>query len=332
MPEVSFNTDNKVFIREYWNKPIIKFLTKRCNDRLLYMGLPSPKGEDVLQWLDFIKIVIAFQCRQYPDPSDPSQPRDEVDKLEELLRELERKRKIDFYVVYDGYLEEVIFNGHDNSPKRIKFSQDSFITLYNLDFCNKISSPFEFIDDDGNPRKVYKFNVIGELLGFQKRISKVSNKFIFLLTVHCSYDGAELQDFINSPPTEAYKGYLSDYRKLRGAEKNSRVIRLFVVHYLFRYFQSNDFNCKILPVIRYTGINDTPLLHFVVIGIAPEPSAEGVKMYQNVEDVVNQKFLTINSEGFVMDSNGSEKEEVTSFNPVELFTRTKTYTKLWEKK
>jgi len=52
----SFNSEHKKFIREHWNKPLIKFLTKKVKDKLLYLGLPSPKAEDVLEWIEYIKI------------------------------------------------------------------------------------------------------------------------------------------------------------------------------------------------------------------------------------------------------------------------------------
>src|ERR1700737_229561 len=63
--EGSFNSEHKLFIRERWNKPLIKFLSKKIGDKLVYMGLPSSSAEDLGQWIEFIKVVIAFQCRVY---------------------------------------------------------------------------------------------------------------------------------------------------------------------------------------------------------------------------------------------------------------------------
>src|SRR5688572_1435857 len=104
----AFNTEHKVFIREKWNKPLIKFLSKKVGDKLIYMGLPSSSAEDVKQWIEFIKMVIAFQCRVYGQRSDQSQDRTEIDRLTELLQQFERERKIENYVVFDGYMEEVV--------------------------------------------------------------------------------------------------------------------------------------------------------------------------------------------------------------------------------
>ena len=163
MVDNSFNTENKFFLRDKWNKPLIKFLSKNVKDKLVYMGLPSPNGDDVNHWIEFIKVVIAFQCREYSKPSDSTQSREDVEKLEEFLRALERESKLESYVVYDGYLEEVVLKGRDNSPQSIHFEIQRFITLYNLDFCNDIASPIEFVDELGDLQTVFKFDAIKKL-------------------------------------------------------------------------------------------------------------------------------------------------------------------------
>src|SRR5579859_7008935 len=65
-----YNTEHKVFIREKWNKPLIKFLSKKSGNKLIYMGLPSSSAEDLRQWIELIKVVIAFQCRVYGQKSE----------------------------------------------------------------------------------------------------------------------------------------------------------------------------------------------------------------------------------------------------------------------
>jgi hypothetical protein len=294
----TFSTANKNFIRLNWNKPIIKFLSKKVNEKLTYIGLPSPDADDITQWLEHIKSVIAFQCRNYGKSSDPNQTREPILKLEESLRTLERQRKIDDYLIYDGYLEEVVIKGCDNSPNEIEFSTDRFITLYNLDFCNDITSPIEYVDRNGNTQKVYKFNAIQRLLEIQKSLSKISNKFIFFLTVHCSYNGEELQNFINNPSNETNSSYIKQYMKLKEHKKNAEIVRLFVCNNIQTYFKANSFSCHILPVIKYQGKNNTPLLHFAVFGIHSNPTAEGVANYQPLDEIIKQKFVTINSDKF----------------------------------
>lgn len=329
MKKGSFNSEHKTVIREHWNKPLIKFLSRQINDRLIYMGLPSAHAEDLEHWIDFIKEVIAFQCREYGKPSDSAQSRTEIETLEEFLRKLERERKLDNFNVYDGYLEEVVLRGYDNSSNTVKFEQNSLITLYNLDFCNDIASPIEYVDRNGDTRKVYKFNAIKKLLEIQQQISDISDKFLFLLTIHCSYNGAELQHFLNTPPDDQIADYLARYRALSGHEKNARIIRLFVCYQIYKYFPAYNFSHQILPVIKYNGLNGTPLLHFVVLGMQPAPSAEGVPVFQNLNEILDQKFITIQAEAFVNLDSVLEEKNVDELDPIKLFTHSKTYQKLW---
>ncbi len=326
----SFSSNHKVLIRKLWNQPLLKFLVKKGNDKLIYLGLPSSKAEDILAWIDFIKSVIAFQCRQYGEMSSPNQGREEIENLEVLLRSLERQRKLENFVVYDGYLEEVILRGTDNSPSQITFEQGSVITLYNLDFCNKITSPWEFVDRDGNIKTAYKFNAIGELLKIQDSLSKVSDKFIFLLTVHCSYDGKELHNFINSPPNGTIGAYIHKYKALSGHEKNARIVRLFVAYQIEKFFTVNNFTSKMLPVIKYQGLNDTPLLHFVVLGTKSITTATGADNFQSIEDIVDFQFISFESDEMVNLGSELEEKEVSILNSVDFFVQSKTYDRLWK--
>jgi len=316
MDNTKFSTANKNLIRGKWNMPLIKFLSKKVNEKLIYIGLPSSDADDIAQWLEHIKSVIAFQCREYGQYSKPTQTRELILKLEEFLRQLERQGKIDDFIVYDGYLEVVIIKGFDNSPKEIEFRTDRFITLYNLDFCNDIASPIEYIDKNGDTQKVYKFNAIQRLLEIQKSLSKISNKFIFFLTVHCSYEGKELQDFINDPPNEFIRDYIKKYLNLKGHKKNAEIVRLFVCNNIQTYFRANSFSYHILPVIKYEGIKNTPLLHFAVLGVHSNPTAEGVANYQTLDEVIKQKLITINSEQFENETIFDDEQHVDNTNPI----------------
>ena len=57
----SFNSEHKILIREKWNQPLLEYLSKKNSEKLVYMGLPSSKAEDILTWISYIKVVIAFQ-------------------------------------------------------------------------------------------------------------------------------------------------------------------------------------------------------------------------------------------------------------------------------
>jgi len=325
-----FDSEHKNLIRSNWNQPLIKFLSKKTNSKLIYIGLPSREAKDILQWLDYIKSVIAFQCRDYKNSSDPSQTREEIIALEGLLRDLERQRKIDDFVVFDGFLEEVILREFDNSPSQIEFAQNSVITLYNLDFCNKITSPMKYVDRNGDVQTAYKFNAIQKLLHLQNSLSKISDRFIFFLTVHSSYDGKEIHDFVNTPPNSVISEYLKKYNKLQGDEKNARIVRLFTVYQIQTYFVAHNFTPKFLPVVKYNGLRNAQLLHFVVMGVKSVPTASGVANHQSFEDIMDLKFATIEKNNFVNSQSEIDEKNITILDPLSFFTNSRTYKKLWE--
>lgn len=328
--EGSFNTEHKIFIRENWNKPLLKFLTKRVNERLIYLGLPSPKAEDVLQWIEYIKFVIAFQCRDYKEASDETQDRTGIIELTALLSQLETENKIDSFMVFDGWLEEVVLRGYDNSPTRIDFELNDFITLYNLDFCNKITSPIEFINAVGDIQTAYKFDAITKLLEIQKSFSTVSKKFVLFLTVHCSYDGEELQNFVNHPPSNELRDYIQKCNGLSGYEKNARIVRLFFAYSIKQNFEAFGFTPKVLPSLMYQGLGKTSLLHFTVFGIAPASTVAGrVPTFQSLTEILNQRFISIEDAQFLNTADVLGNEAEVELNPVTLLSSSATFKNLW---
>ena len=194
MPEL-FNTKAKQIIRRDWAKPILSYLRDTLGKKLIYLGLPDVEAHDVKEWLDYLDKVYAFQCREYPKPSNSSQSRESVLALEETLRTLERIQKLSTYDVYDGYIEEVVLRGYDNSPDVKEFLSEEVVTVYNLDFCGQVTSPLEYIDKKGNKQQAYKFDAIKRLMNIQADLPFPSKKFVLFLTLHCSYDGKELESF-----------------------------------------------------------------------------------------------------------------------------------------
>ena len=325
----SYNSEHKLFIRGNWSERLLKFLSKRIDTKLIYLGLPSPSAEDILQWINYIKLVIAFQCRVYGEMSDSSQDRTCVEELDKILLQLEKDNKIETYLLFDGYLEEVILRGYDNSPKRINFELTKFITLYNLDFCNKITSPLEFINQNGDLEKVYKFNAINKLLQIQKSLSTISDKFVFSLTVHCSYDGEELYNFINDPPDSEVAEYIKKYNSLTGYQKNSRIVRLFVTYLMRQYSNTFSFNIKTLPTILYKGLGDTYLLHFTMFGRSVENTAGGIPSYQSMKEILDQKFITVENSEFININDSVQDELDVEIDPIKCFVESLTYKKMW---
>lgn len=320
---LSFSTDQKVAIRRFWSKPLLKFMHKQLSSKLLYLGLPSPEIEDLIEWTDYLDQVIAFQCDddRYPDA---------FKKLRERLFELERAEKIRTWQAYNGYMEEVILQGYDNSAEPQIFDLNELVTIYNLDFCNRIDSPVEILDRDGNIKSVYKFDAVNKLLELQKSFSKITSKFALFLTVHCSYKGGELKDYLE---TCTHQQYLQTVRSsLKSHDSNARIVRLFVIDTLATYFRAFGFIPQFFPTILYNGIKDTPLLHFTVIGTKNE-GAGLPPWYQSTAELIEEKFLGITESEFQNIINTSILETDIKYNkPVEHFINSSSFAKYWKVK
>ena len=306
---MSFNTRNKLLIRNEWNKPLLKFLNKKLNKKLLYLGLPSPEAQDIENWIEFIDEVIAFQCRKYPEPSHEDQNRDKIKKLEEKLNAYERRGLLDTFTVYDGYIEEVILRGVDNNNKN--FIQNNTIKIYNLDFCNSITSPIEFDDIDGNFKTAYKFDAVKCLLKIQSELDRDNQYFVLFLTIHTSFNGKELKNFRVS-----HKASISEYNSLPipKTEKKAKILRLFVISELKDYYKANNFVAHFLPTIHYKGIKDANLLHFTVMGSKENSGAGSVAFFQDVSNLCKN--------GFIDTGNLTD--------PVDDFSKSNTFLKFWE--
>ncbi len=324
----TFNSKAKSLIRNKWSKPLLKFISKRFKKKLIYLGLPSPAAEDIDDWIEYIDEVIAFQCREYAKPSNINQSREEIVKLEEKLNEYERKGQINSFTVYDGYIEEVILKGIDNFHK--EFTQSNTIKVYNLDFCNSITSPIEFTDKEGNVKSAYKFNAVKKLLRIQSELEENQQEFILFLTIHASFKGEELQDFINNPDTNEHEELINKYNSECGVKKNSRILRLFVIDTLQNFFRENCFVPHFLPTILYKGLKNTPLLHFTVIGLREKSEVGRATWVQSIGDLCNEKLITANNAEFELISDTKFKEtELKCINSVDLFANSKTFIKVW---
>lgn len=326
---------SKKIIREQWCKPLIEFIHDALGYKLLYLGLPGSKAIDLLTWIEHIDRVIAFQCRDYPIPSSVSQSKTKVRELEEKLRELERQGKIATFAVYDGYIEEVILKGKDTNGNG--FHQDDVVTIYNLDFCNGITTPLTIIDEKGDSRKFYKSETISKLIEIQKDISSETRckKFIMFLTIHSGFWFEEKKRFISQTQEPDIKRYLNTLSKLNGWPKRIKLLKAYMYQKIRNFFCHCDFSPEFLPIIYYQGIGgdkDNWLMHFTFVGSFNKQTSGLAPCFQNTQDFLNQKFMTIKSNKLIpMNINGIEEIECQQ-DLVKAFEKSECYRQLWSKK
>jgi len=331
----TFNTPSKNKIRKDWNLPLIKKIKEQTNKKLVYLGLPSPDADDIFEWIDYVDKVIAFQCREYPKPSDPSQSKKDIDELEAKLNLLETQGKISTFAIYDGYIEEVLLRGRDISNNQ--YTQSDVITLYNLDYCNSLSAPIDYLDNAGNLKKGYKFEAIDKLLEFQKNININSKKFILFLTVKCDYYEPEMESLIGDGCGQNLKKIHAQYESIDCIiEKNARKLRSYAIQNIETYFSSKGFIPEFLPTINYNGLplprskKDTILLHFTVLGTQMQEAAGKAPFYQNVEDLIKQNFIYIKDGNIQSNAIANLTETEVQFNPENYLINSESFKRYWQ--
>lgn len=327
----SFDSPAKRHIRSAWGKPLLKFLYETLNSKLIYLGLPSENPEDIYEWVDYLDEVYAFQCREYPNPSEENQSRAKVVLLESKLRELETQNKLSYSVVFDGYIEEVVLNGFDNNPQPTTFGHENTITVYNLDFCNQISTPIKY-KKDGVIQTAYKFDAVKELLRYQSQIHQLPKKFVLFLTINAQYSDEHVTQLVQSD----FRDYYNDVSRLGGIETRSRVLKAYVFKVMRDAFGHYGFIPEFLPVIRYKGVNTgnnkNILLHFTIVGTYNTPSPGGVSISQQADRFLKQKFVSVEDGNFVpLTYNETFTETNPKTNPIELFQKTQVFKRFWQK-
>ncbi len=322
----------KQIIREQWCKPLIKYINEKLKYKFLYLGLPSPEIRDLLNWIDYIDEVIAFMCRQYPVPSSISQPKTKVIELEKQLNALERKGALKRFTVYDGYIEEVVLKGSDIAGN--PFNQSGVVTIYNLDFCNNITTPLP-VEINGRTHYFYKSETIRKLLEIQRDIAlkEKSKKFIMFLTVHSDFLNEEKKLFEAQAKDSELKDFISliDRELKDDWRKKIKLLKGYIFNIIKTFFCSCNFTPEFLPIINYKNDKGTWLMHFTIIGIENK-NPSGIAPYlQNINNFLNQKFLTI-EDGKIIPKTITKSECDCISNLVDAFQNSEGYRQIWNRK
>lgn len=331
MPD--FNTPHKVFIRERFDKSFIHFLKKNFGVKIIYYGLPSPEAADICCWKEYIDYVVAFQCRNYPEPSSPDQSTEDIDALYQKLSELEASGEIEGFDLYDGYMEEVLFRGIDNSASgSIKYRHDEFVTLFNLDFCNKITSPQKYTDLEGHTVSKYKFELIDKILEYQDTVTKEGDKFVLFLTLKCSFSDDELNTYKGTHIKELQL-YLSSQQKK--SIKKRYILKHFVESHLAEKIRSKNYVYYFMPTVFYNGINDIEMMHLAIFCIRPKDNTKEAGVFletQSLDEVTYQLPITPNDgcDGVKQFEPAIPELRIPVLDGLSAFVNSSTFKKYWK--
>jgi hypothetical protein len=323
------DSPSKKVIRLDWCKGLISYLHEFLKYRFLYLGLPGIALYDVEAWSEYIDHIIAFQCRDYPNPSSISQSAKKVAEMEESLKAFERKGIIKTFSLYDGYIEEVVLRGRDTVGNI--FSQNDVVTIYNLDFCNNLTTALSVSDDKGTAQNVYKSHAIKKLLEIQRDITSNTRpkKFIMFLTVHAAYQEKEIHIFQKQPESKYLLDYFKRIKRLQREEKQIRLLKAYILDIIRRYFAHCNFSCHLLPAIYYKGAGVHSLVTFTIVGAKDNNS---VRTYhkQPPYEFLRTPFLTVKKEKLDLYSNPSVEDlPIQSLDPVAMIKGSEHFIKLW---
>ncbi len=322
------DSPRKIVVRRNWCKPLLEFIYEKLSCKLIYLGLPGPQALDLMEWIDYIDQVVAFQCRDYPNPSSVRQPRDQVVELEHRLTDLERKGRLSTFSLYDGFIEEVVLKGRDTNGD--SFGQDDVVTIYNLDFCNGITVPLEIADDQGNVKQFYKSDAIRRLLEIQRDISSQARvkKFVMFLTVYAGFWHEEARNFVSNAESQALTDYFSRIDSLTGHVKRVRLLKAYVFDTVKGYFCNYDFTPEFLPVINYRGVGRKWLSLFTIIG-AENREVSAAPCFQDTRDFLRQKLLTVQNDSIAVHEEAGCEESNCENDSVSAFKASQCYARLW---
>lgn len=267
------DSPNKKTVREDWNTPFLRYIHDRYNIKYRYMGFPGTDLIDVRLWKDMIEEVIAFELLS-PEDDD----RIWIKQLRLNLKKLGIPS-----VAYLGSFEEVVILGKDYEGQ--PYRQDKVITLYNLDFCDEISSSIETLEHE---RKVLRYEAIRAILREQKRCFQQiggPSYFVILLTIRNQIEASKIRRSLSSSSNllaETSSYCLSCERTkpipmsgpLMGTHAWS--LKAFLYDTLIGYLKNPNISAVFFPIVKYYGGHSrgSPMFHWMMFcKFGPEESA-----------------------------------------------------------
>jgi hypothetical protein len=330
--------ERKEVIRTQWCKEHLKLLVNHFSKKLIYLGLPGIRALDILDWIDFLDKVIVFQCSDYKEDGDTSCNAD-FSELESLLESLEDGEKIKTYALFKGFIEDIVIGGFDEDGSI--FNLSDFITVYNLDFCNGLTTPRTTRTLKGDVIQYLKIDVVEKLFEYQNTLSEKSSakNFLFYLTVH--------SNFLESKMEEVKSREISNYRKKYSKIKKGkdaitiRDLKAYTFYKLSKIFKNLSFHFEFLPPIFYQGSSYPNrekggkyehhwMLTFTVLGSKVK---EEEKVYeQDIKTFLENKFIFASNTNIRIftDNHLPFRENDYDPNPVNLLKESYVYNNYWK--
>lgn len=257
----------KQAVREFWNTPVLRYLNEQYGLRYRYLGLPGTKLIDVKLWKDMIDEVVAFEVKHEPTDEDPEGRRGIIE-----LRKSLRLLNIPSFRAYFGPMEEVILLRHDYDAT--EYTQENLVTIFNLDFCDEISSK---VETRQSGKKMWRFEVIRQLMQDQKQCFRQNprdNLFVCLITIRNQIHSDKIKGFLGKIEDSETKKYVDHCEGIMPIPKGKNLtgshtwaLKAFLYDTIKYYCGTPHISALFFPTIKYIGHSkSSPMLHFMFLG------------------------------------------------------------------
>ncbi len=258
-------------MREGWNTPFLKHIHEQYGVKYRYFGLPGTELEDIRLWKNMIEEVVAFEI-----PSLDGDRRSNIVRLRLNLKKLGIR-----HVAYYGSFEEVVIRRKDLEGQDYK--QDKLITLYNLDFCDEISS---YVETQERGRKRLRYEAIRVILLDQKRcyLEREDGQpcyFIMLLTIRNQIRAERIIEYLRSNLLEETRSYVENCSKQSEIPASGDLtgtyawaIKALLYDVLIGDFKGYNIDSLFFPILKYWGTPirrlgrrtiESPMFHWMLL-------------------------------------------------------------------
>jgi len=250
-------------VRENWDTPLLRYLHETYGFRYRYFGLPGEDCHDVRLWRDMIDEVIAFEV-----PAKKGVPTSTIVKLRSTLEGL----NLPTYNAYYGAFESVVTSrlAFDGTP----YKPSGIITLYNLDFCNRLDSKIP------TPRgeELLRFAGIRQILLDQAEQNAEHQRpwFILMITVRHQMSLTGLSGIVHRPDVGAdvasYVASCLAHVPLNADPATGQVkgqhawaFKAGLFDLLRGYLKGPHIEALFFPLVKYIGKTESsPMLHWLL--------------------------------------------------------------------
>jgi len=290
------DSKNKRAIREKWNLPLLTNVSARLGRKLAYLGMPGASLNDLIDWASVLDVKTCVQIVR--------KPRLQREEDLEIISEMSHNvlvQDIRHAEIIRGSIEDVILTGHGMDGVSPKLSVDDpsgllfRYDIYNLDFLGGIAYRKPSQANAGH--KLLRIRAIEQLFARQRG----QNFNLFLtLNVRDTFGDEPVQflrETAQRSQNELLKTVASWGANLSEGFKQHQ-LRLWLPLWIREWAEMQNFQCKCLPPVAYTGHENAKMIHFCFEFEFMVGRELRVQSLQSAEDVLNLPMLVVEGGAF----------------------------------